>query len=94
MKKLKKKNKLTFDCEEVEEGIKVKSSHEVLKDAKLSNEAAVDQGELTKRATERAEEEEKKRAFKGRIGHLAEAEEEPDNALAEQELKKKRKLNE
>jgi hypothetical protein len=34
---LKKKNKLTFDCEEVEEGSRVKSSHEVLKDSKLSS---------------------------------------------------------
>ena len=38
IKKLKKKNKLTFDLDEVEEvGTKIKSSHEVLKDSKLSN---------------------------------------------------------
>lgn len=95
MKKLKKKNKLTFDCEEVEEGVKVKSSHEVLKDSKLSSQAAVSQEDLQRKAAEKAEEEEKKRAFKERVGQLADVEEEePDNALMEQELKKKRKLNE
>lgn len=37
IKKLKKKNKLTFDIDQVTDGDKIKSSHEVLKDAKLSN---------------------------------------------------------
>lgn len=37
IKKLKKRNKLTFDFDEVTDGNKIKSSHEVLKDSKLSN---------------------------------------------------------
>ncbi len=92
IKKLKKKNKLTFDYEEVEEGGRVKSSHEVLKDSKLSSEAAVDQAQFAKKVAEKAEEEEKKRALKERM-HLKEVDEQGQNALADQELKKKRKLN-
>ena len=55
IKKLKKKNKLTFDLDEVEDGVKVKSSHEVLKDSKLSNEVAIEQQQLARRAAEKAD---------------------------------------
>lgn len=42
MKKLKKKNRLTFDCEEEKQvDYKVKSSHDMLKDDRLSNKLAI-----------------------------------------------------
>ena len=39
-----------------------------MKDSKLSNEVAVDQQELARKAAEKAEEEAKKRTLKDRIG--------------------------
>ena len=83
IKKLKKNNKLTFDLDEVEEGSRIKSSHEVLKDSKLSNEVAVNQQELARKAAEKAEEEEKKRTLKERIVQ-GEPEETGQKALMEQ----------
>lgn len=68
MKKLKKKNRLTFDLDEVEEpGYKVKSSHDMLRDEKLSNKVAVDTETLEQKLRERQEEEAKKREMKDRL---------------------------
>ena len=55
IKKLKKKNKLTFDIDQVTDGNRIKSSHQVLKDSKLSNEAAISQEELAKKLAQKEE---------------------------------------
>jgi hypothetical protein len=56
MKKLKKKSRLTFDCEEGDQtDYKVKSSHDMLKDDKLSNKVAVNTEMLEQKLKERHE---------------------------------------
>lgn len=56
MKKLKKKNRLTFDCDEGQQAdYKVKSSHDMLNDERLSNKVAVNTEDLEKKLREKQE---------------------------------------